>query len=223
MDAHTTRAFDIITSPRAKQAFDVSREPDKVRDRYGNKNEKYTYVSKTLDSPWEGDKFLLARRLVEAGVSVVTLRIGSWDHHGNVIQSSGGVSIWYSLKTVLPLLDRSIHALVTDLHERGLEKDVLVVVWGEFGRTPKISQAGRDHWPEVGYALFAGGGLKTGQVIGETDSKAARPRMRPLNAANVLATIYHHMGINPETTVPDFSGRPMYLLDDREPISELVG
>jgi hypothetical protein len=222
VDAHTSRALDIITSPRAKNAFDISREPDKVRERYGTKNDKYTYVGKTYDTAWEGDKFLLARRLVEAGVSVVTLRIGSWDHHGNVIQANGGVSIWYSLKSVLPLLDRSIHALVTDLHERGLDKDVMVVVWGEFGRTPKISQAGRDHWPEVGYALFAGGGLKTGQVIGETDSKAARPRSRPCTAAGVLATIYQHMGINPETTVPDFSGRPMYLLDDREPISELL-
>src|SRR5262249_4401051 len=157
----------------------------------------------------------------EAGVPVVTLRIGSWDHHGNVIQSAGGVSIWYSLKSVLPLLDRSIHALVTDLKERGLDKEVLVVVWGEFGRTPKISQAGRDHWPEVGYALFAGGGLKMGQVVGETDSKAARPKTRPCNAQSVLSTIYHAMGIDPTTTVNDFTGRPMFLLDDREPITEL--
>jgi hypothetical protein len=223
MDAHTARAFEIITSSRARQAFDLTREPDKVRERYGTRNDKYTYVGKTYDTAWEGEKFLLARRLVEAGVPVVTLRIGSWDHHGNVIQASGGVSIWYSLKSVLPLLDRSIHALVTDLHDRGLAKDVLVVLWGEFGRTPKISQAGRDHWPEVGFALFAGGGLRTGQVIGETDSKAARPRSRPTTAPAVLATIYHALGIDPSITVPDFSGRPMYLLDDREPIAELVG
>jgi hypothetical protein len=223
MDAYTTRAFDIITSPRAKQAFDLTREPDKVRERYGTKNDKYTYVGKNYDTAWEGDKFLLARRLVEAGVSVVTLRIGSWDHHGNVIQSSGGVSIWYSLKSVLPLLDRSIHALVTDLHERGLDKEVLVLVWGEFGRTPKIGQAGRDHWPDLGYALFAGGGLKMGQVIGDSDSKAARPKNRPLGPQSVFATIYHALGIDPSITVPDFGGRPMYLLDDREPIQELVG
>lgn len=222
MDAQTAQAFDMITSPKARDAFDLSLEPDRVRDRYGKKDDKYTYVGKTLDSPWEGHKFLLARRLVEAGVSVVTMRIGSWDHHGNVIQSSGGQSIWYSLKTVLPLLDRSIHALVTDLKDRGLDKDVLVVVWGEFGRTPKISQAGRDHWPSVGYALFAGGGLKTGLVVGETDSRAGLPRTRPLGAQSVLATIYHALGINPCTTVPDFTGRPMYLLDDREPIAELV-
>jgi hypothetical protein len=222
MDSYTARAFDIITSPRARKAFDLTQEPDKIRERYGTKNDKYTYVGKNYDTAWEGDKFLLARRLVEAGVSVVTLRIGSWDHHGNVIQSSGGVSIWYSLKSVLPLLDRSIHALITDLHERGLDKDVVVLVWGEFGRTPKISQAGRDHWPDVGYALFAGGGLKTGQVVGETDSKAARPKNRGVGPQNVLATVYHALGIDPSLTVPDFSGRPMYLLDDREPIQELV-
>jgi hypothetical protein len=222
MDSYTARAFDIITSPRARKAFDLTQEPDKIRERYGTKNDKYTYIGKTYDTAWEGEKFLLARRLVEAGVSVVTLRIGSWDHHGNVIQSSGGVSIWYSLKSVLPLLDRSIHALITDLHERGLDKDVVVLVWGEFGRTPKISQAGRDHWPDVGYALFAGGGLKTGQVVGETDSKAARPKNRGVGPQNVLATVYHALGIDPSATVPDFGGRPMYLLDDREPIQELV-
>src|SRR5262249_46061849 len=151
-----------------------------------------------------------------------TLRIGSWDHHGNVIQSSGGVSIWYSLKSVLPLLDRSIHALVTDLQERGLDKEVLVLVLGEFGRTPKISQAGRDHWPDLSYALFAGGGVKRGQVIGDSDSKAARPKNRPVGPQSVLATIYHALGIDPSITVPDFSGRPSYLLEDREPIQELL-
>jgi uncharacterized protein (DUF1501 family) len=124
---------------------------------------------------------------------------------------------------VLPFLDRSIHTLVTDLHDRGLDKDVLVLVWGEFGRTPRISQGGRDHWPDLGYALFAGGGIKTGQVVGESDSHAARPKNRPLTAQNVLATIYHHFGIEPKQTVPDFSGRPQYLLEDGEPISELVG
>src|SRR5262249_47036281 len=151
----------------------------------------------------------------------VTLRIGSWDHHGNVIQSSGGGSIWYSLKSVLPLLDPSLNALVTDFHERGLDKDGLVGGWCGVGRTPKISPARRDPRPDDGFALFAGGGLTTGQVIGETDSKAARPKTRPTTAAAVLATIYQALGIDPSVTVPDFSGRPMYLLDDREPIAEL--
>src|SRR5262249_2355133 len=177
---------------------------------------------KTYDTAWEGEKFLLARRLVEAGVRVVTLRAGGWDHHGNVIQASNGVSIWYSLKSVLPHLDRSIHALVTDLHERGLDKEVAVLIWGEMGRTPRISQAGRDHWMDAGYALFAGGGIKTGQVVGETDSRAERPKRRGVNCQNVLATLYHLLGINPCVTLPDFNGRPQYLLDDREPIHELI-
>src|SRR5262249_30994053 len=120
MDAYTARAFDIITSPRARDAFDLSREPDRVRDRYGSKGDKYIYVGTKPDSPWEGEKFLLARRLVEAGVPVVTLRAGGWDHHGNVVSSQGG-TIFVSLRSALPLLDRSIHALVTDLHERGLD------------------------------------------------------------------------------------------------------
>jgi hypothetical protein len=222
MDAYTARALDIITSPRVRQAFDLNREPDKIRERYGTRKDKYTYVGKTLDYEWEGEKFLLARRLIEAGVTVVSLRIGSWDHHGNVITSNGGVSIWYSLKTVLPLLDRSIHALVTDLHDRGLDQEVAVLIWGEMGRTPKIAEAGRDHWMDAGYALFAGG-VKTGQVIGQTDSRAERPKNRGLNTQNVFATLYNLLGIDPALKVPDFSGRPQYLLDDREPIEELLG
>jgi hypothetical protein len=221
LDAYTAQAVDMITSRKARDAFDLSREPDRVRQRYGTKDDKFAYVGKVKDSIWPSENFLLARRLVEAGVSVVTMRAGGWDQHGNVIQASGGTNIWYNLSTELPLLDRSIHALVTDLHERGMDKDVLVVVWGEFGRTPRISQGGRDHWPDLGYALFAGGGIKTGQVIGESDSHAARPKNRPLGPQNVLATIYKHFGIDPKQTVPDFSGRPQYLLEDGEPISEL--
>jgi hypothetical protein len=222
MDTYTARAIDIITSNKARDAFDLSREPDRVRARYGGKDQKYTYVGKVYDTAWEGEKFLLARRLVEAGVTVVTLRAGGWDHHGNVIQASNGVSIWYSLKSVLPLLDRSIHALVTDLHERGLDKEVAVLVWGEMGRAPRISLAGRDHWMDTSFALFAGGGLKTGQVVGATDSKAERPKQRGVNCQNVLGTLYHLLGIDPSQTLPDFNGRPQYLLDDREPIHELI-
>src|SRR5439155_7242187 len=195
MDAYTARALDLITSPKARDAFDLSREPERVRERYGRKDDKYIYVGKKADSPWEGQKFLLARRLVEAGVPVVTLRAGGWDHHGNVVSGAGG-TIFISLRSALPLLDRSIHALVTDLHERGLDKEVLVLVWGEFGRTPKISQNGRDHWPDASFALFAGA-VKTGQVIGETDSHGERPKNRHLGAQNVIATIYHALGIDP--------------------------
>lgn len=221
VDAYTARAFDIITSSKARDAFDLTKEPESVLRRYGNRDDKYTYVGQTSDSVWDSQKFLLARRLVEAGVPVVTLRMGQWDHHGNVIQQVGGISIWHSLRTVLPLLDRSIHALVTDLHERGLDKEVLVLVWGEFGRTPRISLAGRDHWPDASFALLAGA-IPTGQVIGQTDSRGERPLTRALGAQNILGTVYHALGIDPQTKLNDFAGRPMQLLDDGAPISELV-
>jgi hypothetical protein len=221
MDAYTARALDIITSPKAREAFDLSKEPVKVRAKYGeNRYEKYIYVGKRPDSQWDGHQFLLARRLVEAGVPVVTLRAGQWDHHGNVVSGAGG-TIFSGMKTMLPLLDRGIHALVTDLHERGLDKEVLVLVWGEFGRTPKISQNGRDHWPETGFALFAGA-VKAGQVVGQTDSRGERPKARAVTAQNVLGTVYHTLGIDWKQKVPDFTGRPVQLLDDGEPIAELV-
>jgi Protein of unknown function (DUF1501) len=219
VDAYTSRAFDILTSPKAREAFDLEREPLHVREKYG-KDEKYIYIGKKADSPWEGQNFLLARRLVEAGVPVVTMRAGLWDHHGNVVTSAGS-TIYSGLRTMLPLLDRSLTALVTDLHERGLDKEVLVLVWGEFGRTPKIVENGRDHWPDAGFALFAGA-VKTGQVIGETDSRGERPRTRPLSAQNVLGTVYHTLGIDWRHQFIDFSGRPTQLLDDGEPIAELV-
>lgn len=220
MDAFTARAFDMITSPKARDAFDLSREPEKVRARYGNKDDKYIYVGTKPDSPWDGQKFLLARRLVEAGVPVVTLRAGLWDHHGNVVSSQNG-TIFRSLRSALPLLDRSIYALVSDLHDRGLDKEVLVLIWGEFGRTPKISQNGRDHWPDTSFALFAGP-VRTGQVIGETDSRGERPKSRGMGSQNILGTVYNVLGIDHKQKVPDFSGRPMQLLDDGEPIPELV-
>jgi hypothetical protein len=220
VDAFTARALDIITSPKAREAFDLSKEPEKVRAKYGNRDDKYIYIGTTPNSPWEGHKFLLARRLVEAGVPVVTLRVASWDHHGNVVSGAGG-TIFKSLRTALPLLDRSIHALVTDLRDRGLDKEVLVLVWGEFGRTPRVVQAGRDHWPGVGFALFAGA-VKSGQVVGQTDSKGQRPKTRAVTAQNVLGTVYHALGIDYKQTVPDFTGRPVSLLDHGDPIAELV-
>jgi hypothetical protein len=221
MDAYTARALDIITSPKARDAFDLSREPQKIRDKYGEtRYDKFIYVGKKADSQWDTHSFLLARRLVEAGVPAVTLRAGLWDHHGNVVTGAGS-TIFSGMKTMLPLLDRGIHALVTDLHDRGLDKEVLVLVWGEFGRTPKISQAGRDHWPDTGFALFAGA-CNTGLVVGETDSKGQRPKTRALSAQNVLGTVYHTLGIDWKQKVPDFSGRPIQLLDDGEPIAELV-
>jgi uncharacterized protein (DUF1501 family) len=123
----------------------------------------------------------------------------------------------------LPQLDQGFHALITDLHERGLEKDVAVVMWGEFGRAPRISRiAGRDHWPEAGAAVIAGGGFKMGQAIGATDQHAGQSKGRPYTPSNVLANLYRHLGIDPAISIPDFNSRPMHLLDDRELVRELL-
>src|SRR5262245_31198040 len=210
MDAFTAQAMEMIATNKARDAFDISKEPESVKARYG-----------------KGTEFLQARRLVEAGVPVVTLTPrnrnpgpmcnGEWDHHDHIFRC---------LRAVVPQLDQSIHALVTDLHERGLARDVAVVVWGEMGRTPRVgtqrgTTAGRDHWPQSGFALMAGGGLRTGQVIGATDARGENPRGRPYTPQNVLATLYHVLGIDPATTLPDHQGRPMYLLDDRQRIAEL--
>jgi hypothetical protein len=211
IDIFTARALNMISSPKTREAFDIAREDPKVRDRYGR-----------------GSRLLLARRLVEAGVSVVTVGLsgslgyGLWDTHGNNANSQTETNFGV-LRRLLPLYDQAIHALVTDMHDRSLDQDVCVAIWGEFGRTPKINQfAGRDHWPSAGFTLFAGGGLQMGQVIGETDARGDRARTRPVKSSHVLATLYHVLGIDPATTVPDFSGRPMYVLDDREKISELI-
>jgi hypothetical protein len=198
MDAFTARALDMITSPKTRQAFDVSHEPDKVRDRYGK----------------ECAGFLQARRLVEAGVSVVSVAFGGWDTHSNNFDS---------MRKQLPRLDQGFSALVNDLHERGLADDVAVVMWGEFGRTPRVnSTAGRDHWSQAGFAVVAGGGFKTGQVIGETDGRGERSKGEPVTPQNVLCSLYGHLGIDPSTTLTDGMGRPMYLLDDRRPVPGLA-
>ncbi len=211
LDAFTEQALGMITSSKVREAFDISREPPEVLAKYGGD------IQYKLDPDrrrcWEGSKFLLARRLVEAGVPVVTLAVGVWDTH---------VDHFKYQRDNVPLLDRSLHALITDLHERGLDKDIAVVVCGEMGRTPKINKtAGRDHWPSAGFALFAGGRFRTGQVIGATDVRGERPRSRPYGPQNVLATLYHVLGINPNLTFADHTGRPRYLLDDQERISEL--
>jgi uncharacterized protein (DUF1501 family) len=198
MDAFTERALDVVTSPAARDAFDVEKEPEKVREMYGRENRE----------------FLRARRLVEAGVNVVTLATGGWDTHGDNFNQ---------MRRQLPRIDQGIHALVTDLHDRGLAKDVAIVMWGEFGRTPRInSGAGRDHWGPAGFALMAGGSFKHGQAIGETDSRGERAKAKPMTPSNVLSTLYHHIGIDPATTIADNNGRPMYLLDQREPVREML-
>jgi hypothetical protein len=198
VDAFAQRALEMITSNKARDAFDVSRESATTRARYG----KFC------------EDFLVARRLVEAGVSVVTLKVGDWDTHEKNFRD---------MREQLPQLDRGFHALVTDLHPRGLDKDVAVVLWGEFGRAPRISRGdGRDHWPEAGAAVLAGGGFKVGQVIGETDSQGGRAKSAPYTPSNVLANLYRHLGIDPATTILDHNRRPIYLLDDRELVRELV-
>jgi hypothetical protein len=197
IDAYTERALEMITSAGVRDAFDLSREPPEAAARYG----KFC------------ENFLLARRLVEAGVSVVTLKVGDWDTHEHNFRD---------MRDQLPQLDQGFHALVSDLHARGLDKDVAIVMWGEFGRAPRISRiAGRDHWPEAGAAILAGGGFKTGQTIGETDAHAGQSRGKPYTPANVLASLYRHLGIDPARAIPDRNGRPMHVLDDREGVREL--
>ena len=212
MDSYQARALEMIASTQVRDALDLGREPEAVREKYG-----------------AGLDFLRARRLVEAGVSVASVasrfpvRVpgandpGGWDTHG---------SNFKLLRAKLPIYDQAVYALLTDLADRGLDKDVAVVIWGEFGRTPKIGDStpdGRGHWQPAGCALIAGGGLRMGQVVGETDARAEAPRFRPYTAQNVLATLYHVLGIDAGAiTLPDFGGRPQYLLDNPEPIAALV-
>jgi hypothetical protein len=215
MDSFQARALEMITSTRVRDALDLSSISDKVRDRYGI----------------HGEDFLRARRLIEEGVPIVSIAArfrnmndetegpsAGWDTHADNFRY---------LKYKLPHYDRAVSALISDLHERGLDQDVAVVIWGEFGRTPLVETraaflGGRGHWPEAGCALIAGGGLRMGQVIGETDRRAERPKGRVFRSQHVLATLYHVLGIDPEKNFPDHTGRPQYILDNRETIAELV-
>lgn len=197
LDAFTERAFDIILSGRVHNALDLQKEDPKVRERYKGV-----------------EQFLTARRLIEAGVGCVTLAIGGWDTHGDNFKT---------LRKQLPLVDRGVANLVQDLHDRGLDKDVVVIMWGEFGRTPKVNNtAGRDHWAPVMSALVAGGGLKMGQAVGSSTARGERPKDRPYTCSQVLATLYHAMGIDPAIQFTDGSGRPRYVLENREPVVELL-
>jgi hypothetical protein len=211
LDAFTDQALAMVMTSRARDAFDISREPESVRQKYGKATE-----------------YLQARRLVEAGVPFVTINPrnhgqaskcnGQWDHHDHIFEC---------LRAILPHYDQAVHALISDIYERGMDKDVAVVIWGEMGRTPRVGTqsgtvAGRDHWPQAGFALLAGGGLKTGQVIGATNPRGELPIGQPYTPQNVLATLYHVLGIDPEMTFPDLSGRPIYLLDDRRRVEEVV-
>ena len=198
LDSFASRAFDMIASGTVRKALDLNQEEPRSRDRYKGV-----------------EQFLTARRLIEAGVGCVTLAIGGWDTHGSNFKILG---------KQLPQVDRGVANLIQDLHDRGMVKDVVTVMWGEFGRTPKInnSDGGRDHWPSVMAALIAGGGLRMGQAIGASSARAEYPKDRRITVPQVLSAMYHALGIDPSMTFPNGSGRPMYLLDDSEPVTELL-
>ena len=228
VDRFDQQALNLLTSPASRTAFDLSLEPDAVRDRYGR-------------NPW-GQQCLMARRLVEAGVDIVATefdgpmcgRVQNWDDH------AVNQHVFDALKFRLPTLDQAVSALIEDVYARGLDRRVLVIVTGEFGRTPRISyvassgegvasapagtvQPGRDHWPNANSMLFAGGGIRTGQVIGATDPRGENPISRRVGPADFLATIYRHLGIDyKHASIPNFAGRPVKIVEDGDAIPELA-
>jgi hypothetical protein len=227
MDRYQQRAVGMITSDRARKAFDLSAEPESVRNRYGR-------------HCW-GQRALMARRLVEAGVSFVTLvmenpyqsgiehlkqGVYNWDSH------AVNCHIWDDLKVRLPIYDQAVTALIEDIYQRGMDRRTLVLVTGEFGRTPRLEstigsqtgvmQPGRDHWPQAMSFIMAGGSMRTGQIIGSTNSKGEHPADRPLTPNDLWATVYRHLGIDYTDSFPDFRGRPMPILPFGEPIHELL-
>jgi hypothetical protein len=215
MDAFGQQAMGILTSSRLMEALDLSREDPRVEGRYGVDDPAYERDG----APRMVRNFCIARRLVEAGARVVTLNFSRWDWHG------GDGRNFVEGRRNMPLLDQAVSALINDLHERGLDRDVSVVVWGEFGRTPRVNNnAGRDHWPQVSCALLAGGGMRTGQVIGATDRLGGYAARRPVRFQEVFATLYHNIGLDlRQTRVFDPNGRPQYLVDQGiEPIREVL-
>ncbi len=226
-DVFNQRALSMITSPAARRAFDLSNEPTELRERYGRHE-------------W-GQRALMARRLVEAGVSWVTVvmenpyvsgirmpeyGVYNWDSH------AVNCHLYDDARMRFPIYDRTITALIEDIYNRGLDKKVMLVVTGEFGRTPRVNsqpgsrtktmQPGRDHWPRAMSFLVSGGGMKTGQVIGQTNSKGEDPKDRPLTPNDLWATVYRHLGIDYTQTFPDHTGRPMQVLPFGDPIEELL-
>lgn len=212
-------AFQILTGPSMARAFDLKQEDERVRDRYGR-------------HLW-GQSCLLARRLCEAGAAVITIDAlapepgrplyFSWDDHAN---AQNGWDMAEGMKWRAPYLEQALTALVDDIYDRGLDKKIMVVACGEFGRTPRVNTLngfiGRDHWPDAMCALVSGGGLQMGQVVGSTDSKGAYPKDRPLSPKDLLATMYRHLGIDYKHEFKDHSGRPIPILNEGEPISELL-
>ena len=205
VDDFAQQAFSIVAGDRAREAFDLSQEKDSTRERFGRNQ--------------TGQSMLLARRLVEAGATFVTIRAGGWDMHWDLDERM--------TKSGLPF-DQGLAALVEDIYDRGLDRDVLVVAMGEFGRTPRMNDGrgsgtpGRDHWGNLMSVALSGGGLKVGQVVGQSSPKGEEPADSPYRPESVLAMVYRHLGIDPTRTFPDHSGRPRYLLEDRQWISELI-
>ncbi|TWU11591.1 hypothetical protein CA54_03980 [Symmachiella macrocystis] len=219
MNTYYRQAFDILTSGRLATALDVEQEDPAVRQRYGRGSKEPAGYG---DAGWlRNEDFIVARRLIEAGARVVTLSFGRWDWHG---QPHG--TNFDNARDHLPALDQALTALLDDLRDRSMEDDVSVVVWGEFGRTPLINKrGGRDHWPSVGCALLAGGGMRTGQVIGATNARAEHPIQRPVHFQEIFATLYHNLGLDVgHLTISDLTGRPQFLIDHGkyQPLPELV-
>jgi len=228
IDHFHQQALDLLTGARAREAFDLSQETDALRNRYGR-------------HPW-GQRALMARRLVERGVSFVTMVMENpippgkempreltynWDSH------AVNCHMFRDALVRLPIYDQAVTALIDDLYARGLDRKVLLVVTGEFGRTPRIAptigsqtgvmQPGRDHWPQAMSLLVSGGGMRTGQVVGSTNSKGEHPQGRPLTPNDLWATVLRHLGIDYKSvSFPDYRGRPMPMLADGEPIAELL-
>jgi uncharacterized protein (DUF1501 family) len=210
-DTFQQQAFDVLTSRKLSDALDIAKEDPCRVERYGG-------GPQDANAPYETNPthLLVALRLVEAGARYVTLTFNEWDWHSNNFAQG---------RQKIPTLDLALSALIEDLHQRGLDKDVTVICWGEFGRSPRINKdAGRDHWPAVSFALLAGGGMHTGQVIGSTDRYGEDPKDRPVTFSEVFATLYHNLGIDVNTTtVTDLTGRPQYLVaNNAQPIGELV-
>lgn len=207
LDGHYHAAFDLLTSARVREAFDISAEPAGLRDAYG----RHEF----------GQSALLARRLIERGVTFVTVNTQPWDHHG----TANRYATAEGAKRLLPPFDCALAALVNDLVDRGLYERTMIVAMGEFGRTPRMNDAaGRDHWGHTFSVLMGGGALARGVVVGASDSQGAHVAERPLSPEDVAATIYHHLGIDGRAvSFPDRAGRPLYLVENGEPIRELVG
>ncbi len=206
MDKYQQQALNMILGSRTRAAFDLDKEDPRLSDRYGQ-------------GPW-ARYTLMARRLVEAGVTFVTVDMPHWDDHSNIKEGHGAK---------VPVVDRAIGGLIDDLSDRGMLDKVMVIVMGEFGRTPRLNTGqpgipipGRDHWGNAISVLMAGGGLRGGQVVGSTNAKGEHPKDRPLTPADILATVYHVMGIDPKLSFKDHTGRPIPILDDGKPIAEIV-